>query len=95
MKKGYVYIMGNYQQNTYIGVTSNLVGRVWEHKQKVLEGHTKKHNLYKLLYFEEFDSIEEAIAREKQLKNWHRQWKIDLIQRNNPTFQDLYEDLLD
>lgn len=94
MKNGYVYIMGNYQQSIYIGVTSDLVGRVWEHKKDILKGHTQKYRLHKLLYFEEFDCIIDAIAREKQLKNWHRKWKLNLIQQSNPTFKDLYEDLL-
>ena len=91
MKKTYaVYIMTNYSETSlYIGVTSNLSKRVWEHKNKVVEGFTEKYNVDKLVYFETTDSIESAIKREKQLKNWHRQWKINLIKENNPDFRDL------
>ena len=91
MKKTYaVYIMTNYSETSlYIGVTSNLPKRVWEHKNKAVEGFTKKYNVDKLVYFERTDSIESAIKREKQLKNWHREWKINLIKENNPDFRDL------
>ena len=91
MNKTYVvYIMTNYSETSlYIGVTSNLPKRVWEHKNKVVEGFTEKYNVDKLVYFETTDSIESAIKREKQLKNWHRQWKINLIKENNPNFRDL------
>ena len=91
MKKTYaVYIMTNYLETSlYIGVTSNLQKRIWEHKNKVVEGFTEKYNVDKLVYFETTDSIESAIKREKQLKNWHREWKINLIKENNPDFRDL------
>ena len=91
MKKTYtVYIMTNYSETSlYIGVTSNLPKRVWEHKNKVVEGFTEKYNLDKLVYYETTDSIESAIKREKQLKNWHREWKINLIKEMNPEFKDL------
>jgi putative endonuclease len=91
MKKIYaVYIMTNYSETSlYIGVTSNLPKRVWEHKNKVVEGFTEKYNVDKLVYFETTDSIESAIKREKQLKNWHREWKINLIKEMNPDFRDL------
>ena len=85
-----VYIMTNYSETSfYIGVTSNLQKRVWEHKNKVVEGFTKKYNVDKLVYYELTDSIESAINREKQLKRWHRQWKINLIKEMNPDFKDL------
>ena len=85
-----VYIMTNYSETTlYIGVTSNLEKRVWEHKNKVVKGFTNKYNVNKLVYFELTDSIESAIKREKQLKRWHRQWKLNLIKENNPDFKDL------
>ena len=85
-----VYIMTNYSETTlYIGVTINLQKRVWEHKNKVVEGFTKKYNVDKLVYYELTDSIESAINREKQLKRWHRQWKINLIKQMNPEFKDL------
>ena len=85
-----VYIMTNYQETTfYIGVTSNIQKRVWEHKNKVVEGFTNKYNVDKLVYFELTDSIEAAINREKQLKRWHREWKINLVKESNPDFKDL------
>jgi putative endonuclease len=94
-KSSYTYIMSNMKNGTlYIGVTSDLIKRVYEHKYKVVEGFSKKYNLNKLMYYEVFDTIELAITREKQLKNWHRQWKIDLIEQNNPNWDDLYETIL-
>ena len=85
-----VYIMTNYSQSSlYIGVTSNLQKRVWEHKNKVVAGFTKKYNINRLVYYELTDSIEAAINREKQLKRWHRDWKINLIKEVNPDFRDL------
>ena len=85
-----VYIMTNYSQSSlYIGVTSNLQKRVWEHKNKVVVGFTEKYNINKLVYYELTDSIETAINREKQLKRWHRDWKINLIKEMNPDFRDL------
>ena len=85
-----VYIMTNYSQSSlYIGVTSNLQKRVWEHKNKVVVGFTEKYNINKLVYYELTDSIETAINREKQLTRWHRDWKINLIKEVNPEFRDL------
>lgn len=85
-----VYIMTNYLNITfYIGVTNNLLRRVIEHKSQNKECFTSKYNLNKLVYFEVTKSIEVAIKREKQLKNWKRQWKIDLITKDNPSFKDL------
>ena len=82
--------MTNYSETSlYIGVTSNLPKRVWEHKNKAVEGFTEKYNVDKLVYFETTDSIESAIKREKQLKNWQRELKINLIKENNPDFRDL------
>ena len=82
--------MTNYSETSlYVGVTSNLPKRVWEHKNKVVEGFTEKYNVDKLVYFETTDSIESAIKREKQLKNWHREWKINLIKEKNLDFRDL------
>ena len=91
MDKNYaVYIMTNYSETSlYIGVTNNLQKRVWEHKNKIFKGFTEKYNLDKLVYYELTDSVETAINREKQLKHWHRQWKINLIKENNPDFKDL------
>jgi putative endonuclease len=89
-----VYIMTNYANTTfYIGVTNNLLRRIWEHKTKAIEGFTSRYNIKKLVYFELTDNIEDALNREKQLKNWRRQWKIDLIKKDNPEFKDLSYDI--
>lgn len=91
MNKTYaVYILTNYNETTfYIGVTGNLQKRIWEHKNKVVEGFTKKYNVDKLVYYELTENVESALNREKQLKRWHRQWKINLIKKMNPEFNDL------
>ena len=91
---GYVYLMTN-KTNTviYTGVTSDLVKRIYEHKQKMVEGFTKRYNVAKLVYYEVFDGIESAILREKQIKAGSRQKKIDLIVSMNPRFKDLYDEL--
>ena len=87
-----IYIMTN-KNNTvlYTGVTSNIINRVTAHKNKMVEGFTSKYNVTKLVYFEEFATMPEAIAREKQIKGGSRQRKIDLIKKMNPTWEDLYE----
>lgn len=94
-KSYYVYILTN-QYNTvfYTGVTSNLIKRTWEHKNKVIKGFAEKYNATKLVYYENTNNIESAISREKQLKKWKRDWKIKLIKDFNPTFKDLYEKIL-
>jgi putative endonuclease len=87
----WVYIVVNGLGGTlYIGVTNDLIRRVHEHKNKVAEGFTKKYDLDRLLYFEAFDDIENAIRREKRLKKWNRAWKIRLIEETNPNWTDLY-----
>ena len=94
MKRGgSIYIMTNKGNTTlYIGVTSDLKSRVWEHKNKVYpNSFTSRYNLFKLVYFENFTTIEEAIGREKQLKRWHREWKYNLIKEMNPEMIDLSE----
>lgn len=89
-KTYYIYILTNQINTTlYIGVTNNLIKRLYEHKNNIVDGFTKKYKLKKLIYFEEYYDIKEAINREKQLKNWHRQWKINLIKVKNPFFNDL------
>ena len=94
-KPAYIYILSNKKNGTlYIDVTSNLTKRIYEHKQKAVSGFSKQYNLDKLVYFEVIDTIEAAISREKQLKNWHRQWKINLIEEANPNWNDLYESVL-
>ncbi len=87
---GYIYILTN-KHNTvfYIGVTSNLIKREWQHEHKITHSFTSKYNVDKLFYFEVFENITQAIAREKQLKKWHRQWKINLIKSVNPNFNNL------
>ncbi|WP_022846317.1 MULTISPECIES: GIY-YIG nuclease family protein [unclassified Desulfurobacterium] len=93
-KKGYIYIMTNKTNKVlYIGVTSNLIKRVYEHKNHVIKGFTSKYNCHKLVYYEIFETIEEAIKREKYLKGKKRQFKIDLIDSFNPEWKDLYETL--
>ncbi len=85
------YIMASKRNGTlYVGVTNNLAKRVWEHKNNVVEGFTKQYSVHLLVYFDYFNSIEDAIVREKQLKAWHRQWKINLISKQNPDWNDLY-----
>ncbi|WP_179007917.1 GIY-YIG nuclease family protein [Winogradskyella forsetii] len=89
----YVYILSNKKNGTlYIGVTNDLERRMIEHKNKLVEGFTSKYNLNKLMYFESFQYVNDAIKREKQLKNWNRQWKIDLIEEANINWIDLSKD---
>jgi putative endonuclease len=93
--KSYIYIMTNKKNGTlYIGVTSDIVKRVYEHKNKLTDGFTKKYNLEKLVYYEIYDDIKEAITREKQLKNWKRDWKLELINKVNSNWDDLYNGIL-
>ena len=93
MKTYYVYIMTNKKNGTlYIGVTGNLERRVYEHKQKLIEGFTKKYNLHKLVYYESGTDVSSVITREKQLKKWLRKWKIELIEKENPDWVDLAND---
>ena len=82
--------MTNQSKTLYIGVTDDLNRRLYEHRNKLIEGFTKKYNLTKLVYFETFNRIEDAIRREKQLKNWHKEWKWNLIKTINPNFKDLF-----
>jgi len=90
MQTSYVYIMTNkYRTTFYIGVTSDLEKRVLEHVEGKNAAFTTKYNLKDLIYFEEFNVIEQAIAREKQLKNWHREWKLNLIKKLNPKLTTL------
>ena len=95
-KKSYVYILCSKRNGTlYIGVTSDLIKRIWQHKNKVVEGFTKKYNVDKLCYFETFNDIVTAINREKELKKLKRQEKLDLIEIHNPEWIDLYYELID
>ena len=93
-RTSYVYILASSRNGTlYVGVTADLVKRVWEHKNKLIQGFSKKYGADKLVYFEQHENITEAIRREKRLKFWKRQWKIDLIEKDNPNWKDLYDDI--
>ncbi len=95
MKQPAVYILTNHKNGTlYIGVTSNLIKRIHEHKEKMADGFTKRYGLDQLVYYELLETMDAAIAREKQLKKWKRQWKIDLIEKDNKMWKDLYWELL-
>ncbi len=94
MRHGFVYIMSNKVRSVlYIGVTNDLIRRVYEHKNELVDGFTKKYKCKYLLYYEYFDDIENAIKREKQLKNWRKSWKLDLIKRMNPDLRDLSKEI--
>ena len=90
-----VYILANKRNGTlYIGVSSNLKKRIYEHKNGIIEGFTKKYKIHLLVYYELFNNVNEAITREKQLKKWNRKWKMKLIEKVNPQWKDLYDDLM-
>lgn len=94
MKQYYVYILASKKNGTlYIGVTNNLARRVYEHKEGLIEGFTKKYNVKRLVYYEITYDINEAIKREKALKKWLRKWKIELIEKMNPEWKDLYNEI--
>jgi len=96
MKKHYyVYILASKRNGTlYIGVTSNLIKRVWQHRNKIVSGFTAEYDVFMLVYFEEYENSNDAIAREKQLKKWNRKWKLELIENKNPEWKDLYENII-
>lgn len=95
MKEYYVYILASKKQGVlYIGVTSELTKRVWQHKNSLVDGFTKQYFVHKLVYFENTTDINSAITREKQLKKWNRDWKIKLIEKDNPNWDDLYLKLI-
>jgi putative endonuclease len=94
-KNYYVYILASRRNGTlYIGVTSDLIKRTWEHKNKVIEGFTKRYSVDKLVYFEQFSDPENAIKREKRLKKYNRKWKLELIEKENPEWRDFYGELV-
>lgn len=96
MKYSYIYIMASQRNGTlYIGVTNELVRRVWEHKNNFTKSFTSKYTVNKLVYYEVFEDIEVAIEREKTLKKWRRKWKLDLIENKNPDWKDLYHEVID
>ncbi len=96
MKQPAVYILASQRNGTlYIGVTSDLIKRIWEHKQDLVEGFTQKYKVHQLVYFEQHQDMLAAIAREKQLKKWNRAWKLALIEKTNPDWRDLWPDICD
>jgi putative endonuclease len=90
-----VYIMASERNGTlYVGVTSDLAKRVWEHKNNVIEGFTKKYSVHTLVWYQVFETMLQAIRNEKQFKEWKREWKLELIESLNPDWRDLYEDIM-
>ena len=95
MKQPCVYMLASRRNGTlYVGVTSNLVQRVWQHKNELVEGFTKRYGVHTLVWYEIHEVMESAITREKAVKRWKRDWKIELVQRDNPSWSDLYDDLV-
>jgi len=93
-KASYVYILASGLNGTlYIGVTSNLIKRVWEHREGVVDGFSKQYSVKHLVWYEVHTEITEAIRREKQIKKWERRWKVEMIQKSNPRWRDLYADI--
>ena len=94
MKQPCVYLLSSRRNGTlYVGVTSNLPRRVWEHRNHLVEGFTKKYDVTRLVWYEQHESMESAIAREKAIKSWKRAWKIELVEAENSEWLDLYETL--
>ena len=95
MNPGWVYIVTNKPQGVlYVGVTSDLEGRIWEHRNHVFHGFTDSYNCTRLIWDEDYDEIVDAIAREKQVKHWKREWKIKVIEEMNPGWEDLFETIM-
>lgn len=90
-----VYVLASQRNGTlYVGVTSNLRKRVWEHKNELVEGFTKRYGVHHLVYYEIYDDMMPAITREKQIEKWNRAWKLDLIEKQNPDWKDLWEGIV-
>lgn len=95
MNAYYTYIVTNKKRGIpYTGITNDLIKRTWQHKKKIIQGFTSRYNLDKLVWFEEFEWVHDAIAREKEIKGWSRQKKIELIESFNPEWKDLYYELI-
>jgi putative endonuclease len=94
MKSYYVYILSSPTGTLYIGFTNDLIRRVYEHKEKLVEGFTEKYDVHRLIYYEEYGDVNEARDRERQLKGWRRKKKLDLIRTVNPKFIDLYDEII-
>lgn len=89
-----VYILASARNGTlYVGVTSDLVKRIWQHKNDEVEGFTRQYRVHTLVWFEQHENAESAITREKQIKEWKRKWKLELIESSNPTWRDLYDEI--
>ena len=94
MRAYFVYILASKRNGTlYIGVTNNLQRRIYEHKNDLIEGFTKKYHVHQLVHFEQTSDVQSALRREKQLKAWKRNWKMELIEQSNPSWQDMYDKL--
>jgi len=90
-KQPAVYILANKRNGTlYVGVTSDLIKRIWQHKNNVVKGFTERYSIHQLVWYELHETMESAIRKEKMLKNWKRVWKLELIEKSNPNWQDLY-----
>ena len=95
MKEPCVYLLASRRNGTlYVGVTSDLVKRVWQHKENLVDGFSKRYGVHRLVWYERHDSMESAIHREKAIKEWKRRWKLELIEKQNPQWRLLYEDLV-
>jgi putative endonuclease len=95
MKLPCVYILASQRNGTlYVGVTSNLIQRIWQHKSDQAEGFTKKYGVHTLVWYEPHETMESAIAREKAVKEWKRAWKVEVIEAANPSWRDLYEQIV-
>jgi putative endonuclease len=90
-----VYILASRRNGTlYVGITSDLLKRVWEHRNDLVEGFTKRYGVHKLVWYEAHETMDSAIHREKKIKKWNRKWKLALIERSNPQWQDLFDNLI-
>jgi len=95
VKQPCVYLLASSKNGTlYVGVTSDIIKRIWEHKSNVVEGFTKKYGVHTLVWYEIHENMESAISREKTIKGWKRQWKLELIEKENPAWTDLYKSLI-
>ena len=95
MKNPTVYILASQRNGTlYIGVTSDLVKRIWQHREDQVDGFTKQYNVKKLVWYEQHETMESAISREKAMKKWRRQWKLSFIEKDNPSWVDLWDEIV-
>jgi putative endonuclease len=95
MEESFMYILASSRNGTlYVGSTTNLVKRIWEHKNNIIPGFTAKYRVHQLVYYEAHQDIMEAARRERRLKNWCRKWKLNIIERFNPTWRDLYDEII-